>query len=669
MPSCLETMQAADFGPAIALYHVRAQCSATILGQYREALDAATAAAAYLPHTMATPLEATHHFYRALAAAALAQPLDDPAGAEALLHDALARYRLWAQHSPVNFQHRLELLQAEAARLAGELQQAMRAYAAAIDSARAGGFLHEQALAAERAAQFYEHLDLARLASVYRSDARAAYQRWGASAKLRALDAQDRSVDGTEVLSPHEIASGLAQFDLIGAVKASHAVSQELVLDRLVANLLDIALQHAGADRGLLVLMRDGRWQIEAQASAADRRIEVELIRSVPDPSQLPLTVLHYVGRMREAVLLNDASQAPVGRDRLSAEPIAPAAAADPYVLAAHPRSLLCLPLLKQTRLVGALYLENKLAAGVFTRERIALLELLASQAAISLENATLFQALQDENRERQRVEAELKRYGERLEALVAERTAELEGKHDELAKAYRALDDQAVRDPLTGLHNRRFLMRCVGSDVSETLNAYHRHTQSAAPPPPLADLLFLLIDIDHFKQINDTHGHSAGDSVLVEMAKRLRALIRDADYVVRWGGEEFLVVCRNAERAMLSELAERLRAELSDRPYVTDNGSVLRISCSIGATGFPLIPDAPDACDWERAIDLADRALYATKLSGRNGWVVLNGCAGTSRQTLLDGVRQDTRAALADRLIEVHTSVGDPQRLQWRSR
>lgn len=678
--ACLAVMTDADFGPGIALFHVRAQVGAAILGDHQTALTAAQAATAFLPHAMSTPLEATHHFYRALSAAALAQPETPNPFAIGALQAAITRYELWARHSPVNFQHRLDLLRAESARLHRDVQQAMRYFAAALDSARAGGFIHEEALTAERAALFYDHLGIAKIAALYRHDARSAYRRWGAIRKLQQLETLETGYDEGYAIGYTKALPGkdtdVAQFDLVSALKASHAVSQELVLDRLVANLLHIAMQHAGADRGLLVLMRDSQWQIEAQAVCEGEQIQVDFTRRPPGPMLLPQSVLHYVSRMREPVLLDDASLAPTRSARLAADPIAPAVAADPYVLAERPRSLLCLPLLKQTRLVGALYLENKLAAGVFTRARIALLELLASQAAISLENATLFQALQEENRERQRIEAELKQYGEQLEGLVAARTAELEGKHEELAKAYLALDDQAVRDPLTGLHNRRFLMRCIATDISRSLSAYHesaRLSQSSEATTPgtpstpgSADLLFLLLDIDHFKQINDTHGHTCGDAVLIETAQRVRRLIRESDYVVRWGGEEFLVVCRNADRATLNTLAERLRCELSDQPYVSANGAVLRISCSVGATAFPLIPDAPDACDWERAIDLADRALYAAKLSGRNGWVVLTGRAGATRQALLDGVRNNTLAAWQDGLIDVHTSLGDAMGLRW---
>jgi diguanylate cyclase (GGDEF)-like protein len=698
-PACLDVLVQAGFGPAIALFHVRAQVCAVILGDYATARQAATQAAAVLPQAMSTPLEATHHFYRALTYSAL--PYSASAGvqahaksalphtaavdapAAAVLDEVLARYLLWARHSPANYQHRLELLRAEAARLAGDSVLAMRSYAAAIDRARAGGFIHEEALAAERAAYYYRQIGIARIASLYLADARAAYRRWGAATKLRQLETRDDGDSGSgsasetqRVSEPHDSGARLEHLDMVSVLKASHAVSQELVLERLVANLLQIAVQHAGADRGLLVLLRDGHWQVEAQAVSEDQHIDVTHIDMLVKPGQLtpqwlPQSALQYVARMREPLLLDDALGESPRAARLLADAVAPSFARDPYVLAERPRSLLCLPLIKQTRLVGALYLENKLAAGVFTRERIALLELLASQAAISLENATLFQDLQQENRERQRIEAELKQYGERLEGLVAARTAELEGKHDELAKAYRALDEQAVSDPLTGLHNRRFLTRCIGADISRTVRDYQNWLALPHMPPPAgSDLLFLLIDIDHFKQINDTYGHACGDAVLVEAAQRLRSLIRDSDYVVRWGGEEFLVVCKRAERATLATLAERLRCELSDRPYhdncVDTGGAPLRISCSVGAACFPFIPADPGACDWERVIDLADRGLYAAKLSGRNGWVTLTAGADATRQTLLERVRRDTAAALAAGLIEVHTSLGDAAALRW---
>ena len=165
-------------------------------------------------------------------------------------------------------------------------------------------------------------------------------------------------------------------------MKASQAISSEMVLPRLIENLLRIAVESAGAERGLLILLQGGEPRIEAEATTGPAGIEVEVLQTIVAPSDLPQSALHYVIRTQESVLLNDASTDNVY-------------STDEYVRRKRSRSILCLPIVKQAKLVGALYLENNLTAGAFTPDRVTVLQLLASQAAISLENATLYSDLQ----------------------------------------------------------------------------------------------------------------------------------------------------------------------------------------------------------------------------------------------------------------------------------
>ena len=187
-------------------------------------------------------------------------------------------------------------------------------------------------------------------------------------------------------------------------VKASQAVSGEIELGKLIETLMRIAVEHAGADRGLLILLRGDEPQNVAEATTGQGRIEVSVREMAVDPLALPLSALHYVIRTQESVVLDDASARNGYAD-------------DEYVRKKHPRSVLCLPIVKQTKLVGALYLENNLTPYAFTSSRVAVLELLASQAAISLENARLYSELQRENTERKRAEKDLRR----SEAYLAE--------------------------------------------------------------------------------------------------------------------------------------------------------------------------------------------------------------------------------------------------------
>jgi diguanylate cyclase (GGDEF)-like protein len=208
------------------------------------------------------------------------------------------------------------------------------------------------------------------------------------------------------------------------------------------------------------------------------------------------------------------------------------------------------------------------------------------------------------------------------LEDRVRERTAELEALSRELQLKSAALEASSLTDPLTGLHNRRFLEQHLDTDVAQAIRHHEEHRRRGSPLPDGPDIVFFLIDIDHFKQVNDQHGHAAGDAVLVQMRRRLQQAFRQSDYLVRWGGEEFLITARATSRAKAPELAERVRAGVADEPFVLADGTLLRKTCSVGFAAFPLAPDWPAAMTWTDVVDLADAALYAVKRGGRNGWL-----------------------------------------------
>ena len=377
----------------------------------------------------------------ALAAASKAEPLLQKGPghfewAEYIFYDALARaaqydfaspekqvgYRetlaarhkqivVWAENCPENFGNRAALVAAELARIKGHDLDAMHLYEEAIRSARENGFIQNEAIAYESAARFYTARGFETIAQTYIRNARYCYLRWGALGKVRQIDqsypplCEERTVSA----SIATIGTPVAQLDVGTVVKASQAVSSEIVLDKLVEALMRIAVEHAGAERGVLIAVRNNEFQIEAEARTGDDTIEVGLRHATITLADLPESVLHYVIRTRESVVLHDAS-------------IANLFSKDAYLGRRQTRSMLCLPIVKQAKLVGVLYLENNLTAGAFTSDRIAVLELLASQAAISLEHAQLYADLQQENIERKRAEEELRR----SEASLREAQSEL---------------------------------------------------------------------------------------------------------------------------------------------------------------------------------------------------------------------------------------------------
>ena len=321
--------------------------------------------------------------------------------------------RIWAEHCPENFENRAALVGAEIARIEGREREAARLYEQAIRSAQTNGFVHNEALANELAARFYRALGFEKIADGYLRDARYCYLRWGAAGKVRQLDElypdlrEEEQTPGPTTT----IGTSVEHLDLATVIKVSHAVSGEIVLEKLIDMLMRTSIEHAGAERGLLILLHDDQPQIEAEATTSRGSVDVALRQAAVTPSDLPQSALHYVIRTHESVILDDAAS-----QTLFSE--------DAYVQQSRPRSMLCLPLLKQARLIGVLYLENNLAPRVFTSARLAVLELLASQAAISLENAQLYAELARENSDRKNAEEALRVSEQRLQDIVDNTTA-----------------------------------------------------------------------------------------------------------------------------------------------------------------------------------------------------------------------------------------------------
>ena len=326
-------------------------------------------------------------FYGALSRAAccsVGSPDRDREHLEALT----AHHKLlvtWAENCPENFEHRSALVGAEVARIDGRELDAERLYEAAIRSARENNVVHIEALANELAARFYAARGFQTIWHVYLQNAYYCYRRWGADAKVRQLEQLYPQIRTKESISDATatIQTPVEHLDLATVIKVSEAVSGEIVLEKLIDTLMRTAIEHAGAERGLLILPRVEDYRIEAEATTSSDHVNVVLRRASVTAAALPDSVFQYVLRTRESVLLQDASSQNIF-------------ATDEYIREHHPRSVFCLPLLKQTRLLGVLYLENRLTPHAFTPARMAVLKLLASGAAMSMENTRLYSDLQE---------------------------------------------------------------------------------------------------------------------------------------------------------------------------------------------------------------------------------------------------------------------------------
>lgn len=371
---------------AACWYWIRKLQACFHTGDYKAALDMGTRAERLL-WTCPTFFEfAEYHFYIALAHA---QAWDSARDAEAsVLHrEALANQQVklatWAANSEETFASRAALAAAELARLEGRLPDAEHLYEECIRLATAAGQVNVEAIASELAGQFYRGRGLERIAQTYFASAIRTYHRWGAEAVAVRLGASSGIIAETP-FRPVDTAGTTGEgLDLATVIKASHTISGEILIDKLVETLMVTTVEHAGAERGLLIIQRGEESRVEAEATTQLDAVTVGLLGRTMSPSDLPQTVLHYVLRTQELVILNDAA-------------VPNPFSGDGYLVNHGVRSLLCLPLVKQATLVGMLYLENNVASNVFTPSRVALLKLLASQAAISLENARLYGDLRE---------------------------------------------------------------------------------------------------------------------------------------------------------------------------------------------------------------------------------------------------------------------------------
>ncbi|NEN91804.1 MAG: AAA family ATPase, partial [Okeania sp. SIO3H1] len=358
--------------------------------------------------------------------------------------------RIWAQHAPMNFQNKYDLVEAETARVLGENEIATTYYEKAISGASENGYIHEEAIANERAAEFYLSLGREKVAKAYMTEAYYCYINWGATAKIKDLEERHSNliirsqtpeitkIDITKTIS--SITSKTSKnLDFFTIIKASQTISEEIELNSLLDKLMHILMENAGANKGTLVLNNSGNWEIPIQCLSGDYN---SCVTSLDETTDLPHTVINTVKQTKETVLIN----------QLETETTF---AGDPYLIEHQPKSLLCTPIVKQGKFIALLLLENSLATGAFTPDRIKVLHLLMTQAAISIENARLYQNLEE--------------YNSNLESQVKQRTQALREKNQDLQQTLLQL--QQTQTQLIQTEKMSALGQMVGGIAHEINN------------------------------------------------------------------------------------------------------------------------------------------------------------------------------------------------------
>jgi PAS domain S-box-containing protein len=386
-----------------------------LFGDVAQALDAARQARAVIGHLSGTIWPIEFDFWNGLTLAAAYDEAGEDQRPSYLAQIDAARRSLsaLAEHCRENFLCQSLLLTAELERISGRGAAAQEQYEQAIAYADATAMLQRQGLANELCARFWKQRAQHRVAAVYAAAARQAYAQWGASEKVADLerrygpvpsDPASERAESPEATGATTLAE-VSSIDLAAVVKASRALAGEMDLERLLEKKLSIAIQNAGAERGVLVLEHDGAPRVHAQGTG-DRSAVALQGTPLSGADMLPVVIVNHVRRSLEGLVLVDARVDERFRH-------------DPYVLARQPRSVLVAPLVNQGRLLGIVYLENNLATGVFTPERLALIQVLASHAAIAIQNAQLYAGLKREVADRTRMESALRTISEGTAALT----------------------------------------------------------------------------------------------------------------------------------------------------------------------------------------------------------------------------------------------------------
>ncbi|MBW4679154.1 MAG: AAA family ATPase [Microcoleus vaginatus WJT46-NPBG5] len=423
---------------------------------YSEALKNAETAKKYLSVVAGLFVFPIYNFYYSLVWLAVYSdsPQSEQQGILERVQANQEKMEKWAHHAPMNFLHKFYLVEAERYRVLGDNVEAMEMYDKAIAIAKENEYINEEALAHELAAKFYLSWGKETIAITYMTNAYYAYVRWGATAKVEHLEERYpqllaavlnqkmnqkaaepimQTIQGTITATGTAISEML---DLGSVMKASQIISGEIVLSSLLDKLMKILIENAGAQTGSLLLPKNGEFFIEATGS----KDEVQVLPSLPvsTSQQLPVSVLNYVIRTQKDVVLNDACCEELFKT-------------DSYITQRRPKSILCVPILYQGKLTAILYLENNLVAGAFTPKRVEILRMLSAQAAIAIENATLYHTLEVKVEERTE---ELKEKNSHLEIEIKERQrAEKAAEAANRAKSqFLANMSHELRTPLNGV-------------------------------------------------------------------------------------------------------------------------------------------------------------------------------------------------------------------------
>ncbi len=466
-----------------------------LLGHYKEAQLAGWKHLPYAQYLLGFVTLAEGDFYFALSLFAK-YPTEKKLSTYLTLRKIHRRFQKWASWCPKTFYPYLLLLEAEFAKINKNILLAMKLYHQSIEAC--GDQTALLAVINECICRFYFDLGYPEIAKIYIMSAQLNYHSLGAIRKSELINENYPTL--FQITSSPPLTNDLTtqnsttSIDMLSLMKSAQILSDEIQLDKLLQKLLIILLQNAGAHRGVLVTKVGDNWFVEAEGTTEAQRVILSQTERVENRTDLPLTLIRYVQRTMQTVLLQSTQDFESFIDH------------DDYLSKIKPQSILFVPIFYQGNLQSILYLENKIARQAFNREHVNILQILSSQAAISMQNARLYY--------------------------------------------------QATHDQLTGLSNRNLLYQMFNLAAGKSKRTF-------------TIIAFLFLDIDLFKKINDTLGHEIGDMVLLNVAERLKVNLRDGDLAVRLGGDEFVVMMIDTEINQTNHIATRLLEHIKEPMYI----------------------------------------------------------------------------------------------------
>jgi diguanylate cyclase (GGDEF) domain len=588
---------------ALCFFYILRALSAVIYLDFDTAFDLAEKTIPLMPSITGFYANSLHNFTYSLSMCKKIENKKCTEEERRVLLNKISTNQKWlgerAAEAPVNFQHLYDLIEAERYMIENQgsdsfsvYRKMLLNYEKAIIGASENKRIYHYALCCELAGLQCVKMDSLRLGTVYLKEAYLAYLSWGATAKAEKLNGkhkelkrlrfnslkfrEDLPVSSKYSSTPYGgmhsdmFISNTSAIDFTAIIRASQAISGETKLESILKQLISVLHENSGAQDIYYLTKKENDYYIQAEGHSEGE--QVAILHDLPvETGKLPMRILNYVERAYESVIIDDATSSEIYGN-------------DEYILSHHCKSVMCLPVINKGELKGILYLENNLIEGVFNKQRIEALKIIAAQVAISIENSYLFNNLQQ---------------------LVDERTHELREEIAVRKKAEKSLEQMANNDMFTKLPNRRMFQTCL------------EHSIELADMNKI-NLAVLFLDLDGFKGINDKYGHDKGDIVLITTAKRLVTSVRSCDTVSRMGGDEFVIILENVKSIEEIEMVcNRIIASVETPIGFDDVGVQAVVTSSIGISLLNF-----DGSTAEELITNLDKAMYVANNSGKNQFI-----------------------------------------------